>query len=180
MPEDRLLRSIVGWLMAILLALLALAAPAHAEPDFLKGWDGRHDRDLSATMLQISPYTLHFSPSPDHQNVYLLGAAAVRADGWMAGGAYFSNSFGQPTVYAFVGRKYLEPFGWERVYWTWTAGILYGYVDDYRDEVPFNVRGFSPGFVPTVGYMLTPRTSVQVAILGTAGLMFSLVFDLAP
>jgi hypothetical protein len=165
---------------AVVAATFALAGPARAEPDFLKGWDGRHDRDLSATMLQISPYALHFSPSPEHRNVYLLGAAAVRADGWLAGGAYFSNSFGQPSVYAFVGRKYVEPFGWERIYWTWTAGLLYGYVGPYKDKVPFNHNGFSPGFVPTVGYMLDARTSAQVALLGNSGLMFSVVYDLAP
>jgi hypothetical protein len=54
-----------------------------------------------------------------------------------------------------------------------TAGILYGYVGQYKDKVPLNHGGFSPAIIPSIGYRLTEHDSVQVKVLGTAGLMFS-------
>jgi hypothetical protein len=163
----------------ILGLLLSASAPHPAQAQKLR-WDGAHDRDLSAWEWQISPYTYHFTHDPAHTYVYLVGLSKIREDGWLAGGAFFRNSFGQPSAYGFVGRKYVEPWGYKDVYWSWTAGILYGYKPPYEDKVPLNVNGFSPGFIPTVGYQVTPRTAVAVSLLGDSGLMFSVVFDLEP
>jgi hypothetical protein len=141
------------------------------------GWDGVQDRDLSTWELQVSPYTYHYSKDPAHTYVWLVGLAKIREDGWLAGGAYFRNTFGQPSGYGFVGRKYVEPWGYKDIYWSWTAGVIYGYKPPYEDKVPLNYHGFSPGFIPTVGYQVTPQTAVQITFLGTAGLMFNFVYD---
>jgi hypothetical protein len=142
------------------------------------GWDGVHDRDLSGWELHLSPYTYHYHYDPNHTNVYLAGLTKLNENGWMVGGAAFQNSFGQPCVYAFGGRKYVEPWGWDRVYWSWTAGIIYGYKPPYEHKVPLNHNGFSPGFIPSMGYQLTPKVSAEVSLLGTAGVTFSVVFKL--
>ena len=55
-----------------------------------------------------------------------------------------------------------------------TAGILYGYVGQYQHKVPMNHNGFSPAIIPSLGYNLTRRDSLQLEILGTAGVMFSI------
>ena len=51
--------------------------------------------------------------------------------------------------------------------------MIYGYRGKYKDKVPYNHGGFSPAIIPAIGYRLTPVDAVQVAILGTAGVMFS-------
>ena len=166
--------------LAVLVMLMALSTPGSGCAAELT-WDGAHDRDLSAWEFQYIPFTLHRSYDPEHEYVWLVGVAKIRQDGWLAGGAYFSNSFGQPCGYGFVGRKYVEPWGWNKVYWMWTAGVLYGYKPPYDHKVPLVVHGFSPGFVPTIGYQVTPRVALQAAALGTSALMFGVVigFDQA-
>lgn len=132
-----------------------------------KGWD-----------LIFSPYTYHYSYSPDHKPVVLLGLLKGMEGNWLIGGSAFSNSFGQPSVYLFGGQRYVNPFGFENWYVQWTAGLLYGYVGEYQDKVPLNYKGFSPGFVPGIGYQFSKRAYAELDLLGGAGLMFSLVFPL--
>ena len=161
---------------AITAVLLASSATGPAAAEGLH-WDGSHERDLSAWEWQYSPYTYHLSNDPSHTNVRLLGVARIGKNGEMTGGAYFINSFGQPCWSAFVGHKYVEPWGWKNVYWTWTAGVMYGYKPPFDKKVPINIQGFSPFIVPAIGRQLTPDVAAQVALLGNSGVMFSLVFD---
>jgi hypothetical protein len=128
--------------------------------------------------LNVSPYTYHFSPSPDHKPVWLLGLTQVEEDGTLTSGAVFSNSFGQPCGAVQWGRRYLHPFGSERSYVQWTAGIMYGYVAPYENKVPLNIKGFSPVIVPSLGYQMTDRLSGQLTLLGTSALMFQLAYNL--
>ena len=51
--------------------------------------------------------------------------------------------------------------------------LMYGYVAPYEDKVPLNRNGFSPAVIPALGYKLNEHDSVQMKVLGTAGLMFS-------
>lgn len=128
--------------------------------------------------LIVSPYTYHFHPSDDHKYVYSLGLLRRLENNWVAGGIAFSNSFGQPSFYAFVGQRYVEPFGWKKWYLQWTGGLLYGYVGEFKDKVPFNNNGFSPGFVPSIGYQFSDRVYGELDLLGNSALMFTLVFPL--
>jgi Flp pilus assembly protein TadD len=132
-----------------------------------KGWD-----------LIFSPYTYHYSYSSDHKPVVLLGLTKGLEGRWLAGGAVFSNSFGQPSAFLFGGQRYVSPFGFENWYLQWTAGLLYGYVGEYQDKVPFNHNGFSPGLVASIGYQFNRYVYAELDVLGGAGLMFSLVFPL--
>ncbi len=124
---------------------------------------------------QFSPYTYHFSYSEDHENVYMVGLERKHADGKIDGGVFFSNSFGQPSVYLYPwGHEYKGIFGQPELSFKWTAGLLYGYVEPYEDKVPFNYNGFSPGIVLALAYEFRPDWALQVDVLGNSGLMFQL------
>ncbi|NIT62327.1 MAG: ABC transporter ATP-binding protein, partial [Gammaproteobacteria bacterium] len=56
-------------------------------------------------------------------------------------------------------------------YVTVSAGIIYGYRGKYKDKVPLNVGGFAPVVIPSVGYRLNDRFSLEVQFLGTAAFM---------
>ena len=49
---------------------------------------------------------------------------------------------------------------------------MYGYVGKYKNKVPLNVGGFSPVIIPAIGYRLSPRSAVEIQLLGTAAVMF--------
>jgi hypothetical protein len=133
---------------------------------------------FDAWELSLSPYTVHFHPSDEHRPVVQVGLMKGLEDRWLAGGAVFSNSFGQPSAYVFAGQRYVNPFGWEKWYLQWTGGILYGYVGQYKDKVPFNYKGFSPGFVPSIGYQFSDRIYGELDLLGNSALMFTVVFPI--
>jgi hypothetical protein len=128
--------------------------------------------------FNLSPYTVHFSPSDEHKSVWLLGMTQVAPDGTLIAGAVFSNSFGQRSAALQYGHRYERPFGWERWYWQWTAGLMYGYVEPYKDKVPLNYKGFSPVIVPSLGYHYDDRISGQLMLLGDSALMFQLSYTL--
>lgn len=127
---------------------------------------------------QFSPYTLHFSPSEEHRNVRMLGLEREYRNGDLDGAVFFSNSFGQPTVYLYPwGQVYHGLLGIRSLSWKWTAGLLYGYKEPYENKVPLNYKGFSPGAIIGLTYEFAPGWSGQVNVLGTAGLMFQLSAD---
>jgi hypothetical protein len=123
--------------------------------------------------VTLSPYAYHFQNDPDHKPVWLIGLERQRSDGWLVGGAYFSNSFGQKSGTVYVGYLWDNLLGVPSLYAKLVGGLMYGYVAPYEDKVPFNHNGFSPVVVPTLGYRLTPKDALQVSLLGTAGLLFS-------
>jgi len=152
------------------LAVGAFAQAASAEDDTFDGWE-----------VTFSPYTYHFHYSEDHKPVVSLGVLKGLEGHWNAGGSIFSNSFGQPSVYVFIGQRYVNPFdwkGWDKWYLQWNAGLLYGYVGEYKDKVPLNYKGFSPGFVPSMGYQFTDRIYGELDLLGNSALMFTLIFPI--
>lgn len=164
--SSRSRRRLARLLGAVGAAALAQAAPAQElKPG---GWD-----------LNFSPLTLHFHPSDEHEAVLAVGLMRGLEDRWFVGGTVFTNSFGQPSAYAYGGQRYVEPFGWNRWYLQWTAGVLYGYTGEYKDKVPFNHNGWSPGFVPSVGYKFNDNFYGQVDLLGTSAIMFSVIVPLA-
>jgi hypothetical protein len=121
----------------------------------------------------FSPYTHHWTFSEEHRQVVNLSLSQRLPNDRFRGLSLFTNSFGQPSAYAFVGKSWpgLVP-GLPNVYASVSAGIIYGYVDEYKDKVPLNLGGFSPVVIPAVGVRLSPRAAVEVQILGTAALMF--------
>ena len=133
---------------------------------------------LDLLELNLSPVTLHFTPSSEHKNVGLLGISKVDADGTVVSGAVFSNSFGQPCVAVQWGQRYLAPLGFDRWYWQWTVGPVYGYVAPYNRKVPLNYKGLSPVVIPSLGYQLSEKFSAQFTLLGNSALMLQLAYQL--
>ncbi len=125
-----------------------------------------------------SPYTVHSATDPEHAAFYIIGLERQRSDGWVFGATYFSNSFGQPSTYWYVGEKVINFSRWDKLFFQWTAGIMYGYKHPYEDKVPFNVNGFSPGATVGLGWQFTREFSVQAIALGAAGMMFQFAIDL--
>ena len=128
--------------------------------------------------LTASPYSYHFSHNPEHRDVFLLGIERVRHGKEVAGIAFFSNSFGQPSVF-------LYPWGGiypgvirqaPQWYFKWAAGLLYGYKEPYEDKVPLNSNGFSPGLILAIGRPITENIHLQANLLGNSGLMIQASF----
>jgi hypothetical protein len=130
------------------------------------------------TRIIFSPYTWHYRASAEHRDVYAIGVEQQRADQWLAGASLFRNSFGQPSAFVYLGRRFPELAGQPSLYGQVAAGVLYGYQGKYRSKVPLNVGGFAPGLVVSAGWQFAPRWSAIVHALGDAGLMFQLTYDL--
>jgi hypothetical protein len=128
--------------------------------------------------LNLSPVTLHFTASSEHKNVGLLGISKVDADGTVTSAAVFSNSFGQPCVTVQWGQRYRAPNGFERWYWQWTVGPVYGYVAPYQHKVPLNYHGLSPVVIPSLGVQLNQNFSAQFTLLGNSALMVQVAYHL--
>ncbi|WP_232788507.1 hypothetical protein [Macromonas nakdongensis] len=162
-----------------LVACLGLSAPlgAQASETLCPGWsEPSADQGGTAPRLRheafFSPYTHHWRYSDDHRQVVAFSLSRRLPGDRFCGASLFSNSFGQPSAYAFVGKTWpgLVP-GLPRLYASATAGIIYGYVGEHKDKVPLNVGGFSPVVIPAVGYRLSEQAAVEVQLLGTAAVM---------
>ncbi len=165
---------------ALLIPLILAVAPpvACAQDDPPAGSTGEAADSGDYWRLMASPYTIHYGWDPEHEPVYMIGLERQRNDGWVWGGTYFSNSFGQPSGYVYVGEKVIGFSPIDKLFFQWTAGVMYGYKYPYRDKVPLNYGGFSPGVTASLGWQFTREFSVQAIALGTAGLMFQVAFDL--
>jgi len=163
-------------LIPLILAVAPLAVHAQADKPDSNSAPAADSGDY--WRLMGSPYTIHYGSDPDHEPVYMIGLERQRSDGWVWGGTYFSNSFGQPSGYVYVGEKVIGFSPIDKLFFQWTAGVMYGYKPPYEDKVPFNYKGFSPGVTASLGWQFTREFSVQAIALGTAGLMFQLAIDL--
>lgn len=158
-------------------ALAALFSVAHADatsrycPDFLAVQGAPEPAHRGE--LTFSPFTHHWSKNPEHKKVVLVALDEQLPGDRLCGVSFFSNSFGQPSVYVYGGQQYNQLLGVPNLYVKVTAGVMYGYVAPYENKVPLNYKGFSLAIIPAFGYKLTQHDSVQIKLLGTAALMFS-------
>jgi hypothetical protein len=153
------------------LACVALAAlctwTAHADVFA----DGDH------VMLQAGPYVYHRKYDPAHNDMpMLIGVEWESASRWELGASYFKNSFYQPCMYIYAGRRWFLRSGNEGFYAKVTGGLVYGYKDPYEHKIPFNDNGLGLALIPGFGYQYQ-RANAQLAILGTAGLMLTFGYD---
>lgn len=169
--------------LRLLTAALLLASP-------LVGHAGAADGQskgsaLSGWSFGFSPYTLHYSDAKQehdwepekqkHSYVWLLQAEKALEGRSLAGLAVFSNSFGQPTQYAYYGWRF-QPFdAMPGLYAKLTGGVIHGYKHPYDKKIPLNNRhGWGLTAIPALGYQITPEWSTQLNILGSAGVMFQI------
>jgi opacity protein-like surface antigen len=127
--------------------------------------------------VMISPATLHYHYNEDHRRVYMLGVERQSPGGFVMGGSWFRNSFGQPSAYAYAGRRFNNFTSYDPLFAQVTGGLLYGYRAPFEDKVPFNHHGWSPGAVLSVGWQFTPMASAQLNFLGNAAVMLQFSAD---
>jgi hypothetical protein len=155
-------------------AALVLAASAwtccwaaDAAPVSLTGTDG--DRVL----LQTSLFSYHFHYDTRHNNHQdLVDLEYWRTDGWLAGAAWFRNSFFQPTQYLYAGRLWRPLDTFPDAYVKLTGGLIHGYSGQYRDKIPFNGSGVAPALIPSLGWSYR-RFNTELILFGTNGIMLN-------
>ena len=85
------------------------------------------------------------------------------------------HSYGKRSYYGYAGKRY--DFADTPFYAKVTAGLLYGYKDEYRDKIPFNRFEIAPVVIPSLGVKYR-RLSAEVVLLGTAASLFNIGFEL--
>ena len=143
-------------------------------------WTARADvfADGDQLMLQIGPYVYHHDNDTDHNNEpMLVGVEWESASRWEIGASYFKNSFDQPCVYLYAGKRWFLRSGDEGFFVKLTGGPLYGYKDPYEDKVPLNDNGLGFAIIPGIGYQYK-RANAQLVILGTAAVMLTFGYDI--
>ena len=124
----------------------------------------------------VAPYALHFRSSAEHRNVYAVAIERHRPDDWLVGLSYFRNSFGQPSAYAYVGRRINQLWGVEPLFFQGSVGVLVGYTGKYKKKVALNVGGFAPGALLGLGWKLNEQSDVALHLLGDAAVMVQLSY----
>jgi hypothetical protein len=163
------LRPMRTWLSALMIAVGGMGVcPAALGAD-----------DGDRLMVQYGPNAIHYSHSPDHaKQSWLVGAEYLWANHWLAGFAYFNNSFDQKSQYVYGGYTWnLTDDPARYWYFKLTGGLIIGYRDPYQNKIPINDDGIGLGAAPSLGYQYD-RFNVQLNVLGTAGLMFTVGYDL--
>jgi hypothetical protein len=157
-------------LFVLLPATAAAQEPASTEESGLLEW-------FDSLYLQ-GGYAIHWNDGEDHKGVPILGGfEATHKDTHRVGIALFNNSFGQFSQYYYYGYKWRLPFISESAHVKLTGGLIYGYVDEYEDKLAYNYDGWAPVIIPSVGWK-RDRWGFDVAILGDAGLMFMMGYDI--
>lgn len=147
------------------------AAAASTLETLSSGWQQGHWRSA------FSPYAPHLRYSPEHADVWAVALERQRPDNWMAGGSFFSNSFGQPSGYLYLGKRFPALLGHPQLFGQLSGGLLYGYRGQYQNKVPFNHNGFSPGALASVGWQFNQQASLTVHAVGDAAVMFQFAWD---
>jgi hypothetical protein len=152
---------------------LSFAAWASALPGPVADDQPSPAREGVQYRLQLSPYAHHWAArAPEDRDAFLLGIEREHANGKLDGIAFFSNTFGQESLYIFPwGGVYKNIYGISKLSFKWTAGLIYGYKPPFEGKVPFNVKGFAPGIIPALTYDFSSKWSGQLNLLGTQGVM---------
>ena len=151
--------------------VMAFTATGAAAADILSPGD--------VIMVQAAPAAIHFHDSDNHAKYsWLIGAEWEGKSRWIAGLSYFNNSFDQKCEYIYAGRVWTLGEDGSNWYVKMTGGLLLGYKEPYQNKIPVNSNnGVGLGVVPALGYKMD-RFNVQVNLLGTAGLMITVGYDL--
>jgi hypothetical protein len=176
-----LLVFIVAYFAASAIAQTATPAATSAEPTSSVSQTANASMAIakaadtgSKLTLMFSPYTHHFNPKPTHRHVYVLGVEREDANEKLDGIVLFRNSFGQPSIYVYpFGGVYKSVLGVDKLSFKWTAGLIYGYKGEFKNEVA-NVGGLAPVIIPALAYELRPGWSLQMNLLGKAAAQIQL------
>lgn len=158
----------------LIVAYFACAAIAQTTTPSTQAVTAQTEQSPYKYTLMLSAYTYHFNPKPTHKRVLMAGVEREHANAKLDGVVLFSNSFGQPSIYVYpFGGVYKSIFGVDHLSFKWTAGLIYGYKGEFKDEIA-NLGGFAPVVVPAIAYGFKQGWSAQVNLLGAAAVQFQL------
>lgn len=159
---------------ALLTGAILVSSPAWAKEELCPGLQealAKPPGDGSRELF-LSNYTKHWSPSDEHERVLAMSLQQELVNHRFCGFSLFTNSFGQPSAYVYIGKSWPGIFpAVPKLFVSVSAGMLYGYVSPFENKVPANYDGLSPAIVPTLGYQLTPHVALQTQWLGFAAVM---------
>jgi hypothetical protein len=163
------LRMLSRLIVVVFLFRAVTAAAEEPEPDS----NGR-------LTFMFAPYVYHYYYDVNHTNVpWLTGLEwQPRGSSLDYGAAFFRNSFSQPSVYAYVGKRWYSGDDDQGLFLNLSAGPLYGYRGQYEDKVPYNHNGLSLAIIPAMGYQFR-AANVQLVVLGAAALMLTVGYDIS-
>ena len=168
-PKSRRSPGLARSALAALLAIGGFAGHAGAAPLADQAPAEPHER----WELVLSPFAYHWSDTDAHRHVYLVGLERKHDDGTLVGASFFRNSFGQPSAYAYYGKQWDNMLDRPELYFKLSGGVIYGYKGEYAHKVPFNHHGFGLAVIPAAGWKFDANNAVQVAMLGSAALIFT-------
>lgn len=172
MPTHSITLPIVA---VLLLSSTPLFADETAEPAEAAGSGFTHWVD---TVYLQGGLGTHWSSSEDYEGTPWLGGIEVsREDRHRFGIALFNNSYDQFSQYYYYGYKWKLPFLGEGAHVKLTGGMIYGYVDEFEDKLSPNWNGWAPAIIPSIGWK-KDRFGLDVAVLGDAGVMFLIGYDI--
>ena len=178
----RTLFSCLGTALLCVLSSTVCAAEAGSQGDVgssaLSGWT-----------FGYAPYTYHFSDAkkehdyePDdekHKYVWLINAEKQLDERQVAGFAYFSNSFGQPSQYAYYGWQFRPVSAAPQLFFKITGGVIHGYKYPYHKKIPLNNKnGWGLTAIPAMGWNFDDHWGAQLNLLGKSALMFQLNYSI--
>ena len=173
----------LNFLSAVCLSLACVLGKAHAADFQMRNWqpcpnvladeNGKEPKEDARWSLTLSPYTHHWTNSADYKHVRLVGLERNVSGGRFCGLALFTNSFGQPSAYLYAGKQWNGLMGSPRLFFKLSAGVIYGYEGEHKGALMFSHTGLAPVIIPAFGYDFTDKDSVNVTILGTAGVLFA-------
>ena len=140
-------------------------------------WDAPEPWRTDRFYLQTAIATIHFHYDSNHKQSAALDLI-YRFDEhwlggqWIAGGALFTNSFGQFSQVVYGGLLWRPLEEHQPFYLKVGAGVIHGYTGAYQDKIPYNSSGFAPAIVPSAGYCWG-RYCGEVVLLGFNALMFT-------
>lgn len=120
----------------------------------------------------------HWSNDDDYTSLPVLGGLeAVRDERHHVGISLFNNSFDQFSQYYYYAYKWRLPAVYDSAFLKLSGGLIYGYVDEFEDKLEFNQNGWAPAIIPSLGWKYKDA-SLELAVLGGAGVMFLVGYDL--
>lgn len=139
---------------------------------------GDNESHESLVALHFSPYVFHFNNKPEYNSFpWFVALEWESSSQWELGGAFFINSYDQPSGYVYGGKRWTFGPREQHLFLKLTAGAILGYVEPYEDKLPINANGIGLGIIPAVGYKYK-RASTQLVLLGVSGVMITIGYDI--
>jgi hypothetical protein len=172
------------WMLHALMVVLGILLPGISRstglldsqpcPDLLARADALEPVEGQRWTFTASPLVFHWGvDDPARKYAFVLALERQVAGQRFCGLSLFRNSFGQASGYLYAGQRWDTLWGNPNLSLKLSAGIIYGYTGDESDKVPLNWNGFSPAIIPSFVYHLNPAESLDLMVLGTAGLVFA-------